>query len=166
MKLYEIADEIEVILAREVDHETGEISDETLAALEALEMDLENKALGVAAYKKGLLAEAEAVRVEAQKLAKRAVVLDRRADWFQRYLEAFVPKVEKGSTYSDSRTVLTWKKNPPKAVVDDEKLLPKRFFEIVPRSLKLDKKSVLVALKAGASVRGARMVQESRLEVK
>jgi hypothetical protein len=164
MKLYEIADEIEVILAREVDHETGEITDETLEKLAALEMARDEKALAVAAYLKGELAEAEAVLREVDVLKKRAEGHKKRAARLVGYLECYVPP--ESEPLSDGRSRIAWRKNPPKAAIPDEEKVPRMYRRVVPETSAPDKVAILKALKAGAKLGFATLMQTSRLEVK
>lgn len=50
-------------------------------------------------------------------------------------------------------------KNPPSVEVEDEKALPGQFIEIITTQ-RVDKKAILVALKAGQDVKGARLVTD------
>ena len=162
MKLHEIPDAIEWILANKVDHETGEVTDETLAELDALEMDREALLLALAAYAKGELAEAEAVKAEAKKLDARAKGHTNRAarlhEYVAQYMPADLPKL------SDARSVIQWRKNPPAVEV----------FGVVPEAYRRqpamppwepDKVKILADLKAGVDVDGAKIVQKRRLVI-
>lgn len=164
MRLYQIADEIELILAREVDHETGEITDETLEKLAALEMARDEKALAVAAYLKGELAEAEAVLREVDKLKKRAEGHKKRAARLTGYLETYIPA--DSEPLSDARSRIAWRKNPPKVAIPDEEAVPPKFRSIVTETWKPDKKAIAGALKAGAKLGFAVLMKSSRLEIK
>jgi len=164
MKLYEISDEIERILAQEVDRETGEITDETLAKLEELEMARSDKALAVAAYMKGEQVEGEAVKLEADRLNERAKRHQRRADRLKQYLEQFVPE---GSDFHDARSTIKWKKNPPSCEITDQAALPRIYIATVPATERPDKKAILAALKNGKEIAGAKLIDDRRrLEVK
>ncbi len=65
--LYAIADEVERAIHAAVDRETGEISEEGFALLDALNMKTEVKALSVAAFSKGLRHEAELTKARGQR---------------------------------------------------------------------------------------------------
>jgi len=164
MQLYKIADEIERILASEVDRETGEISDETLEKLAELEMGRDAKALAVAAYLKGELAEAEAGKVEAEKLKKRATVHENRAKRLVEYLQNCIP--QGSDPISDARSKIAWRKNPPKVSIPDAEAVPPKFQRVVPETRAPDKKAILDALKAGASLPFAVLMRSNRLEIK
>ena len=71
MKLYELADQIEFLINSHIDPETGELSEDCVTELAALEVAFEEKAVNVALYIKGLRAAADAVKAEALKLNAR-----------------------------------------------------------------------------------------------
>ena len=93
--LYAIADEIQSAILSAVDPETGEISDEAVAAnLESLEIQFDTKCLAVAAYLKGLRGEAErteaigkAIKAQATEHMDRGEKLKRQADRLEKYLD-------------------------------------------------------------------------------
>jgi hypothetical protein len=98
--LYKLVDALEEALLSVVDPETGEIvGDEQ--AVEAVEMDLRAKALGVAAYCKGLVFEAErteavgaAIRKQADSHAERGKKLRSQATYWMAYLDAQLDRAE------------------------------------------------------------------------
>lgn len=164
MKLYEIADEIEVILSREVDHETGEITDATLGKLEALEMARDDKALAVAAYLKGELAEAEAVMGEAEKLKQRAEGHRKRAERLKDYIAMNLP--QDAEPISDARSRIAWRKNPPSVRIYDDAKVPSEFQRIVPEHREPDKAAIRDTLKSGVTLPWAALEHSQRLEIK
>ena len=60
---------------------------------------------------------------------------------------------------------LTIKKNPPKAVIEDEEMIPESFIE-QHMTEKINVKKIKDELKKGQSVQGARLIQETRLDIK
>ena len=164
MKLYEVADAIEYILANKVDHDTGELTEETLIELDALEMERDAKCLAIAAYLKGELAEADAIKAEAAKLASRAQGHTNRAKRLHEYLMGNLP--QDAPKISDARSVIGWRKNPASVEITDEAAIPKRLLRVVPETTAPDKKAILDDLKAKRAVPGARLVQKMRLEIK
>ena len=147
MKLYEIHDAIEKILAREVDPETGEISEAAAAKLDGLEMDLQSKSLELARYYKGEKAEAMAVASEAQRLAERAKRHLRRAEWIKNYLEQCGLQ---GQKLKDANTQIFWRENTFTECVD-ESLTPKEFLET---RIEVLRGRILQSLRKGQEVRG------------
>ena len=99
-----------------VDLETGEILDS--AALDALQMEREQKLEGVALWVKDLKAEAAAVKEEADKLTARKKALDNKIDglkaWLLRALDGGKLKTPRCNVYQTHNQ---------KVVIDDEKAL-------------------------------------------
>ena len=71
MYLYDFDMEIARVFSEAVDRETGEVDDELLAKLDELEMARDHKIEQIACYIKTLKANATAVKVEKDMLAKR-----------------------------------------------------------------------------------------------
>lgn len=165
MKLYEIADQVERLLAECVDPETGEITDEAAAELDQLEMARDEKALAVAAYLKGEECEAAAVKAEADRLAKRVRTHQNRARWLHDYLATYFPQDHKAS---NANTRLTWAGSPAAVVLDPdveahpEAKLCERFLRrtVVPNKIEIGN-----ALKAGETVPGAKLVKRTSLRI-
>ena len=60
---------------------------------------------------------------------------------------------------------LSIRKNPPKAIIEDEEMIPKDFIDTQVIE-KVNVNKVKEELKKGASVQGAKLVQETRLDIK
>jgi hypothetical protein len=161
MKLFEIHDEIEQVLAAGTDRETGEISEQCLVALDDLEIQRTEKALSVAAYLKGEQAEAEAIKAQADKLVARAKVHERRAEWLLSYLERHV---EEGTKISDSRSEIGWRESAAANVPNVDALEAKYVREKTTREP--DKKRILAELREGGEVAGAYLEKRKKLYVK
>lgn len=159
MRLFEINDAIEQILAREVDPDTGEISDSALDKLNALNLDLETMALNLAAYAVGERAEADAVKEHAKRLSERAARHDRRADWLEGVI---VRNLEPGRKLSDARVTLGWRKSTA-VNITDESALPDELFRY---SRAVDKAEVKRRLVAGDELKGAELDHRNHLVVK
>lgn len=163
MRLYEIAEQVEMILARDVDHETGEIGDDAIAALDDLEMERSAKLLALAAYAKGENAEAQAITLEMEKLKKRAQAHVNRGQRLVKYMADNFPK--DAAKISDSRSVIKWVKNPDKVEISHGIGVPLGLCRHVPASNPPDKVMIKKWLADGNVVPGIRMVQTSRLSV-
>lgn len=87
MQLYKIAEEFAVTLAKAVNEETGEIDPQLADALNALEVQFSDKVSAIAAYSKGIDAEAEAYEKESARLKKHADSLRKRESWLKGYLK-------------------------------------------------------------------------------
>ena len=159
MRLFEIHDAIEMVLAKGVDHETGEISEEAIAELDGLEMTRIAKSLAVARYLMGERAEAAAVKAQADRLAKRARIHANRADRLLRYLAANMPE---GNKLHDDVVQIGWRSSTA-VEVSDLGLVPQAFVRVTEAP---DKKAIGEALKSGVEVPGAELVTRNRLQVK
>ena len=162
MKLYEISDAIERVLAEYVDPETGEITDEGIEQLEKLELDRKEKALAVAAYLKGERAEAEAIGAEVKRLAQRQKTHERRAQRLEDYLAwaGVVP----GEKLEDARSAISWRKS-TRVLVENVEALPEEFVRTkVEKSP--DKVALKKALQSGREVNGAALDMRNNLVVR
>jgi hypothetical protein len=158
--LFEIADAIERFMAEAIDHETGEISEDAAARLDELEMERDEKALAIARYQIGVLAEAEMVKKQAERLAARARVLTNRADWLEGRLAASLPV---GTKLKDDVVQIGWRKS--QAVeVDDPDALPENCWK--PQDPKIDVAGMKVRLKDGETIPGAKLVTRHQVNVR
>lgn len=161
MKLFEIPEAIEFVLAQEVDRETGEITNETLSKLEELDIALDQKALAVAAYLKGELAEGEAVQRQANILTQRAKVHNGRAKRLMGYLEHHLPD---GRELRDSTSEIKWRKSTT-VVIEDEAAIPDNYLNIKVTQTP-DKNFIKKQITAGETVPGCRLANHNRMSVK
>jgi hypothetical protein len=158
--LFEIADEIEVLMAEVIDAETGEITDAGLVKLDALEMERDEKALAIARYQVGILAEAEMVSVQAQRLATRARVLTNQAARLKQKLTDWLPV---GTKLRDDVVQIGWRKSQPVEVVFPDEI-PERFWR-QPEPV-LDKMGIKAAIKGGEEVPGAKLVTRHHVSIR
>ena len=165
MKLYEIRDEIEMLILSHVDSETGELDEEVIDQLTQLEVALEEKAVNVGLFVKGLRSEAEAIKNEEKNLAARRGVLERQADHLEGYLATHLPK---GDPLKDPRVVISWSKSVAVGVYDGieiEKDVPAKYRR-KKVTIELDKRIALADLKAGKKIKGLFLDQREKLKVK
>lgn len=101
MTLYEIDE----ALLNCIDTETGEIIDEE--KLTALNMEREKKISNVACWIKDLKAEAEALKVEKQNLAKRQQTCENKVESLKRWLAIAL----NGAKYKDSKCSVGYRKS-------------------------------------------------------
>ena len=148
------------ILATAVDHETGEIlSEEALAALNALDMERDALVLDLAAYMKGEEAEADAIREQAKRLMDRAGRHQRRAAWLA---DVIGRNVEPGRKLSDARSVIGWRKSTAVKITDADAIPD----ELYRYERALDRAEIARRLKAGEKVEGAELEVRMNLQVK
>jgi len=158
-KLFEIHDAIERVLAEEVDYETGEITDETLAKLDALEIARDEKALAVARYLIGEASEGERVKAQADRLATRAKAHANRAERLKGYLQANLPI---GHKIRDDVVQIGWRKSSAVHIHHEDEL-PEEFWRVRREP---DKQRAKDALKEGREVPGAELVVRHHLSIR
>lgn len=147
--------------------DSGEVPPEQIAdTLNALEGDIKEKAVSVAAFTRNLDASADAIREAAKAMLNRADRIEKRAESIRNYL-LFNMQASGISKIECEWFVLTVRKNPPSVVVDDESALPHEFIvQPPPPAARPDKAAIARALKDGREVPGARLLQAERLEIK
>lgn len=165
MKLYEINELLKncVIVDEEtaVDGETGEMID--IEAINALAMEREDKIINIARWIKELTAEADAVKAEKMKLAKRQSALENKADSLKDYLERIVLP---GENVSDPTTEIKWRKSTVcEADVDVLKSKPEYAKYLTFAEPKPNKTEITAALKKGIEIEGCTLVEKNNMRI-
>ena len=151
--------EIEQAIMDLVDPETGEITD--FDALDALSMARDEKIENVALWIKNLVAEAKAIREEEKSLAERRKAAENKAESLEKYLEQTLS----GEKFSTAKVAISYRKS--KAVeIADEATFIKAGAYLVPQDPKIDRKAISDALKTGAIVNGAELVERNNIQIK
>lgn len=164
MRLYEIDAAIERLIADSIDEETGELLIDP-AELEALQMERDAAAEGLALYVKNATAEAQAIRAEEIKLAERRRAREKAADRARRYLELSL----KGDALETARVRVSYRRST--AVELDAYRFLEWAKKDAPGLLTVpepapDKKAIADALKAGAAVPFARLEERQNIIIK
>jgi hypothetical protein len=161
-RLYEISDlmrqTVEAVLAKAAEAE-GEVSEDWSEFLDDVRMERDAKALDIGRYVKNLTAEAEAVKAEKQKLATRQTALENRVESLKNYLTCHL---QAGEKISDANTVLSWRKSSAVHVFNAD-MVPDMYcvIERTPR-----KPEIKEAIKAGAAIPGAEIVEKQSIQIK
>lgn len=154
MTLYEIDSEILSC----IDEETGEIIDEE--KLTALNVERNKKISNVACWIKNLKAEAEAIKVEKQNLAKRQAACENKVESLKRWLKYAL----NGEKYSDAKCNIRYQKS--SSVKFDEGFdfskLPKDFKKITIEPKKTEIKN---AINAGKKIKGCSIEETNNIIV-
>ena len=147
--------------------DSGEVPPEEIAdTLQALDGDIKEKAVQVAAFTRNLESSAEAIREAGLAMIARAERLERRAEGIRSYLLfqcqcAGITKIEA------PWFVMSVRKNPPSVVIEDEILIPAELMVTPdPPPKRPNKVAIGAKLKAGEDVPGARLMQTERLEIR
>lgn len=134
--------------------------------LEAVEGELNEKAVNVAKVARNIDAAAAAVRQAGKDMLDRAARMEKRAESIWQYL--LMNMLFSGITKIECpQFVIAVKHNPPAVVIDDEKFIPAEYLtQPAPPAPRPDKAKIRDAIKAGEDVPGARLVQSDRVDIR
>ena len=152
--LYEIENEI----LECVDMETGEIID--AEKLDALEMEKEKKIESIILWRKDLIAEAKAVKEEADSLADRVKKLNNKAE----SLKEWITKALDGDKFKTSKCSVSYR-NSKGVVIDNFADVPENFYKL-PSESWISKTAIKEALEEGKTVPGAHMEENQSIIIK
>lgn len=152
--LYEIEDDILGC----VDTETGEIIDPE--KLDALEMEREKKIEAVILWRKDLLAEAEAVKKEADVLTKRAKSCENKAEQLKNYISYAL----NGEKFKTDRCSVSYRKTSG-VVLDDIYKVSAKFWGDIKESW-ISKTKIKEAIEKGETVEGAHIEERQSISIK
>lgn len=174
MRLYETYYQIEDLWAKVADILSGDVTegpdglpvspDDALnwveQALSRIEDERDTKALNIAAMIKNYRAEAEALKVEKTRLAKRQQAAERTIEWLTRYLEQFI---EPGIKLKDARSTIGWRRSEGVKLTVGPDDLPEEYVRIKREAnLTLIKED----LKAGDDVPGAVLEERQHIQIR
>ena len=151
MKLYEIDNAILDC----IDLETGEVID--TERLDALNMERDAKIENVVLWIKDLMAEANAIKVEKQKLAERQKIAENKAESLKKWIAYALG----GQKFITAKCAVSFR-NTESVEVTEEGLeaLMKEYDELLTyKSPEPNKKAIKDAIKDGLSVAGVQLVQ-------
>lgn len=155
MKLYEISEELlQVIEAEEFDEER----------LNELTIAFEQKAGGMIAYKEKMETFVSYCKSEEKRIADKRKAVENRTKQMLAYLKNSMEAAEM-MEFSIGTKTLKIQSNPPAVVVDDELIIPARYFTVIPESKQLNKNDLKADLKNG-EVDGAHLESGTKLAIK
>lgn len=153
MKLYEIDAEIMGL----VDDETGEIID--TERFDELSADRDAKVEGICLWIKNLKAEAEALKAEKDAFAQRQKVVENKMN----SLKEFVSRYLEGTSFKTTKVNVSFRKSESLEISDVYKI-PEDFLKY--KEPDVDKAALKQAIKAGASIEGASIVDKLNIQIK
>lgn len=163
MTIYEIDSRIAELL----DPDTGELLD--YEAFAALQMEREAKIENMALWYKDLSAEAKAIRDEEKALSERRKHAESKAERLKEYLDIALA----GQTYKTPRVSVSYRKSTALEIAEED--IPTVIEELETCGLenciqyqapKISKTELTKALKAGAVVPGAELVEHNNIQIK
>lgn len=162
MKIYEIDQAIEDLIANSIDEETGEVLFDP-EVLEQLQMERERKIENLALYIKNATAEAKAIKDERDALGKRHDSLQKRIASAKEYLEF----VLHGDKFHTARVAVSYRKS-TSVDLDDQFIewAKANWSELLRTKVEPDKKLIGEHLKNGEDVPHAQIVTNTTLSIK
>lgn len=163
MTIWQIDQRIQDLILSSVDEETGEVTiDEE--ALNELQMERDTKVENLALFIKNTRATAKAMREEEQSLATRRKCEEAAADRAEKYLEL----VLKGETFKSPRVAVGHRKSTSLKLADGflEWAKKNAIGLLREKDPEPDKRLIADAIKAGAEVPYAELVQTTSLTIK
>ena len=149
--------EIDQAIMKCVDLETGEIID--TEKLDKLQMERDAKLEGVACWIKDLKAEAEALKNEKLALAERQRVAENKAESLKKWLAYALD----GKAFKSTRASVSFRKSQAVEIADIYKVDENYLRSKEPEA---DKTSIKEAIKAGKTVAGATLVENTSVIIK
>jgi len=162
MNLYNISDKYLAVLSNV--NEYGELEESSLLELDKIEDELENKAVAISSYIKNLEGHQNAIKKAVDDMNDRGFVIQRKIEAIRKYLLTNMERTgisKINSPYFD----ITLKKNPCSVVIEDEAILSDDYKKAKVQ-LSIDKIKIRDDLKNGIEVKGAKLIQSNRIEIK
>lgn len=158
MNLYAINRQIEECLT--IDEATGEVTfdEEKLAELQ---MERDQKIENLALYIKNLTAEASAIKAEKLVLAER----QRRAEAKAERLKAYLSDALAGEKFSTPRVAVSWRKS-ERLEIDETAFMNDGNLQWCRQKIEPDKTMIKEALKQGAEINGAALMECRTMQIK
>lgn len=163
--LYEINQQIEEAFAKAVDPETGEISEEAIELINALQLEKDTKIENVALWHKNTVADIKAIGDEIKALQDRKKRLESKQAWMDKYLESAL----NGQKFETPKVAITYRKSTTVEIPDVPKFV--RYYsdtEYVIEKVDYapDKAAIKEAIKAGEFIEGAALVEHQNMQIK
>lgn len=162
MSLYELDTKIKGCIQLDAEHvvdtEDGEIFD--LQQFEALQMERDQKIEGMCCYIKNLMAEAVAYEAEEKRMRERRAAKEREIDRCKGYLAG----VLYGKKFETPRCKISWRKSEICNVLNID-AVPEEY-KRTKVTVDADKTAIKKAIKGGAEVPGAEVIQKLNMTLK
>lgn len=160
--VYELDAKISSCIQLDEEHvvsvDDGEILN--LQQFEALQMERDKKIEGLCCYIKNKNADAEAIYAEIDVLSQRASVMKREAERCKAYLAGALY----GEKFETPRCKITWRKSEICNVLSMEEIPDE--YKRTKVTVDADKTAIKKAIKAGAEIPGAEVIQKLNMTLK
>ena len=155
LKLYEIAPEFSALV------EQDELTEQDADRLDELGQAIEVKAENIAALTDNMGLFVEMCKAEEKRISAKRKSVENKIKWVNDYLQHNMEIAGTMSIEVGTRKI-SLQKNPPSLIVDNEDIIPPKYFMVIPESYQIDKKRLLKDLKA-ANIPGCHSDQKLSL---
>lgn len=161
MQLYELSEEFAAVAELLAANE--EIDQQTIDdTLEGVRLDLDVKVENTVKLIRNMQADADGLKAESERLSRRKLTTENKIKGLKEYLKMCYERAgitEAGTGVAGARL----QRNAPSVEIEDEQRIPSDY--LIEQQPKLDKKAILSALKEGADVPGARLIQKRSIRL-
>lgn len=164
MRLYEIANEYQLLLDQSINPETGEVNETALACLENIVDNVKNKSIAVASYIKNIEADEIAIDAAISRMQDRKNQITKKVESLITYLQTNMERCGINEI-SCPYFVIKLKKCPVSVDVIDEASIPddyKKKKEVIS----IDKLKIKEELNNGVVIPGVTLKQNMRLDIR
>ena len=162
MTLYEINAELDALISKSIDPETGELIIDP-EQIDALSMERDKKIENIGCYIKNLKAEAAAIKAEMDNLKARYDAAKNKAERLTNYLKDNL----NGEKFQTAKVAISYR-NSTAVEIDPDVFFARsangKYFRV--RDPEADKTAIKDALKAGETIEGAALVTNTSLTIK
>ncbi|KGL46224.1 hypothetical protein EP56_02140 [Listeriaceae bacterium FSL A5-0209] len=158
MKLYELGNNYQRVIDLAATTEAETLKD----TLDAIKESIDLKAENIAKVIKTLEAEEVGLDTEIKRMTSRKTTIANGIKGLKFYLQRELEKIGTDKIEGQHFTIAIQKNNPSARIEDESKLIA----YLVEQPKKLDKKALLVDLKAGVEVEGAELYQGRSLRIR
>jgi hypothetical protein len=161
MKLYEIKNEIELLIQSAVEYAAeheGELPENFDEQIDRLELEKADKISNIIRYIKNESGLADMLKHEEDVIKSRRQASEKKVEWLKNYLAYNCA----GEKYEDAFGKLSWRKSKAVDIYDSSKI-PEQYIRLEPKILKLPIKE---ALENGAWVDGAALIEKDNPIIK
>ena len=142
MTLYNLIPEFKDLLDKE------ELTDEDSLRINEISHDIEIKASNICSLTDQMESFIAFCKCEESRISAKRNAVQNKIKWLNNYLKTNMESAGIGVIEFGTKKV-SLQKNPPKLFIDDENIIPPKYFIVIPESFSLDKKRLLKDLKAG-----------------
>jgi hypothetical protein len=161
-KLYQLTEQykgIEGMLDREIEYISQDEINQTLASIK---VDIEEKVVNIAKLVLELKSDAEGIKAEEERLAKRRSGCVSKIEWLKNYLLIEMLSVNVLKVKRDVVSVSV-QNNPPSAELISIEQVPEQFIRVIPERKEPDKKAIIEHFKeTGEIVPGINIVLDKK----